>query len=70
MIVILKNIPFMKLKYFLKKSKISYVEMADILGVRLSTVYRYVNDERVPRKHIMKKLIKFTGGQVTANDFY
>ncbi len=70
MIIVLVNILFMKLKYFLKKSEITYVELAEILSVALATVYRYANDERVPRKHIMKKLVKFTGGQVTANDFY
>lgn len=60
----------MKLNYFLKKSKISHAEMAEILGVQLATVYRYAEGDRIPRKHIMKKLVEFTGGQVTANDFY
>ena len=60
----------MKLSYFLKKSKITYVELAEVLDVSLATVYRYAHDERVPRKHVMKKLVEFTGGQVTANDFY
>ena len=66
----LMNIAFMKLNYFLKKSKITYVELAEVLDVSLATVYRYAHDERIPHKHIMQKLVKFTGGQVTANDFY
>lgn len=60
----------MKLDYFLKKSKITQAELAEALGVSIASAYRYTHCERVPRKDIMQKLVKFTGGQVTANDFY
>lgn len=60
----------MKLDYFLKKSEITQAELAKALDVSIASAYRYTNCERVPRKDIMQKLVKFTGGQVTANDFY
>lgn len=60
----------MKLDYYLKKSEITQTELAEALGVSIASVYRYTHCERVPRKDIMQKLVEFTGGQVTANDFY
>ena len=44
--------------------------LADLLGVSVQAVHRYVNGERLPRPDVMVKIAEVTGGAVKPNDFY
>lgn len=45
-------------------------KVARDLGVTQGSISRWMNGENVPRPEVMQKIIKYTGGEVTANDFY
>ena len=59
----------MTLDSYLKKAGVKPPEFAKTLGVRLTTVYRYLSG-RVPETSVMKRIIEVTSGEVTPNDFY
>jgi hypothetical protein len=45
-------------------------DFADRLGKPLTTIWRYINGERIPSREIMSDIITLTKGEVTPNDFY
>lgn len=45
----------------------AFAEMIDVSEV---TVHRYLEGKRIPRRDIMQRIVKETGGLVTANDFF
>lgn len=60
----------MKLKIFLEQKNISIQQMATDLGVPYEYVRRYANEQKIPRPETMAKIVAYTKGAVTANDFY
>jgi len=60
----------MKLSAWMSKNNVKPEAAATELGVSVRTLYRYMADERVPDKPTMRRIRKFTLGEVTANDFY
>lgn len=45
-------------------------QVAEELGVTQGSVSRWCAGESVPRPEFMQKITIYTGGEVTANDFY
>lgn len=60
----------MKLKNFLDKESISIQQMANDLELPYEYIRRYVNENKIPRPETMAKIVAYTKGEVTANDFY
>ena len=60
----------MKLSDYLSNYSISAADFAKDIGVRVQTVNRYRNGERIPERKTMQKIIAVTKGIVTANSFY
>lgn len=58
------------LKEWLSASGKEYAEFAEEIGVRVQSLYRYVNGERIPDRSVMPRITKATDGQVTPNSFY
>jgi len=59
----------MKLGAWITEQKLTHEGAAVLLEIDQVTVTRYVNGTRTPRKPIMERIVKVTGGAVTANDF-
>lgn len=61
----------MKLKEWLESNEISVADFAKKIGVKgVRSVYRYIDEDRIPEKPVMKKIKKITNGEVTADSFY
>jgi transcriptional regulator with XRE-family HTH domain len=60
----------MDLRSYLDARDMSIAVFADLLGVSVQTVHRYVNGDRLPRPDVMVKIAEVTGGTVKPNDFY
>lgn len=59
----------MRLAEWLKKQKMSVLDFAKKAEVSSMTVYRWQEDT-IPDREKMKKIVELTNGAVTANDFY
>ncbi len=59
----------MKLASYLKLKEINQKDFGKKIGVRQSTVCRYILG-RIPTKSIISKIYYATNGEVTPNDFY
>lgn len=44
--------------------------MANDLELPYEYIRRYVNENKIPRPETMAKIVAYTKGAVTANDFY
>lgn len=60
----------MTFKEYLNKKKLTLKKAAEALGFPYEYVRRYVNEGTIPSKKNMGKIIIFTKGKVTADDFY
>jgi transcriptional regulator with XRE-family HTH domain len=60
----------MDLRSYLDARDMSIAVFADLLGVSVQTVHRYVNGDRLPRPDVMVRIAEITGGAVKPNDFY
>ena len=63
----------MQLSTFLQVAGISRTEFARRLGVKYTTVYRWMTEgpeRRVPDPESMRRIFAASSGAVTANDFY
>ena len=61
----------MTLEQFRKQKGLSHKKLADFLGATsASTVFRWGNGERMPRKATMKLIEKKTNGKVKPARFY
>lgn len=60
----------MQLREYLADQKLTIPAFADLIGVKVQTVHRYVNGERLPRREVMDKIKAVTGGKVQPNDFF
>lgn len=60
----------MKLKEYLQKQNKNIHEAAQELNVHPNDVRRYAIGEIIPRAERVRKIYEWSGGLVTANDFY
>ena len=61
----------MTLKAYLTAQGLTYEAFAKRIGAaNASTVWRYANGKRIPRRAIMHRITEATGGAVRAQDFY
>lgn len=60
----------MKLKTYMEINGITLEKAAADLGFSYENVRRYAADLVIPRPDNMLQIIKWSGGKVTANDFY
>lgn len=60
----------MKLGEWLEKENISRELMAKVINKTVQAVGYYVNGIKIPRPETMAKIVAYTKGEVTANDFY
>ena len=60
----------MKLKKWIEEHKKTVAEVAQAIGCSEMNVFRYCAGTTIPRPENMSKIVAFTGGDVTANDFY
>lgn len=60
----------MKLAAYVSKHFASPADFARKVGHPVSTVIKWLRDERCPRPEAMRKISTVTKGAVTANDFY
>lgn len=60
----------MQLQSYLDTEKLTYTEFARRIGTKHArTVERYAKGQRIPRPKMMGRIVRETGGQVTAADF-
>lgn len=60
----------MNIKNYIKENKICIKSLQGVLGVSQMTIWRWCCGLVIPRKEMMKKIEKWSHGQVTAKDFY
>lgn len=60
----------MKLSTWLSEEALSFAEFAPRIDRTAEAVRRYANGERIPDRDTMPKIVRETGGRVTANDFF
>ena len=60
----------MKFSEYLQTKKITQEEVAKALGVSQATVSRWIQEDFIPSKEFMQKIIAYTNGEVQPNDFY
>jgi transcriptional regulator with XRE-family HTH domain len=60
----------MRLVEYRKKQNKTQKEMADFFEVSLDVYCSWEYLKRIPTKENMQKIIEYTKGEVTANDFY
>lgn len=60
----------MKLKKYLEKENKTVADMSRDLNIVHSVILRWANGERTPSSENMAKIVAYTKGEVTANDFY
>lgn len=60
----------MQLKEHISKTNKTYKEVAQELGCSETDIYRYCAGLIIPRPDRMAKITEWSGGEVTANDFY
>lgn len=60
----------MDFRTWLDKENISQQQVAKDLDISQVAVCYYVNGKKIPRPEMMAKIVAYTKGEVTANDFY
>lgn len=60
----------MDLDSYLSREGISNAAFAEQIGVDPSSVWRFRQGARIPRRETMQKIVDLTGGDVTPNDFF
>ena len=60
----------MKLLRFLKNNNLRISDLAKVCEVRHCVARRWALDENKPSPENMAKIVAYTKGEVTANDFY
>ncbi len=53
-----------------QKHGLTQADVATGIGVTVVAVSHYENGKRIPKQTIMARIYRFTGGEVTANDFH
>lgn len=65
-----KSEVIMKLKDYIEEENKTIQQVADDLGLPYEYVRRYAKENIIPSRETMQKIVVYTGGKVTANDFY
>lgn len=60
----------MKLKAWLERENLTHGEFAERIDRTAESVRRYASGERIPDRDTMPRIVRETGGAVTANDFF
>jgi transcriptional regulator with XRE-family HTH domain len=60
----------MRLALYCEKNGVTAAELATHLKVSLRTAYRYLSGERIPDREVMPRLVRWSRGGVSPNDFY
>lgn len=60
----------MDIHTYLKTNKISYADAAKQIGVTPEAVSFWARGKRIPGRAEMRRIHNWSGGAVTANDFY
>lgn len=60
----------MQLKEHISNTNKTYKEVAQEIGCSETDIYRYCAGLIIPRPDRMAKITEWSGGEVTANDFY
>ncbi len=64
------NILVMKLANYLSQTDKPRAEFAQEIGVSEVSLHRYLCKGRIPKPSVMDRIVRATGGLVTANDFF
>lgn len=59
----------MKLKEWMEWKGKTYREVGEDINICHTSLFKYCNSNRVPRKEAMKKIKEYTKGRVTLKDF-
>lgn len=60
----------MQLREYLTEQKISFPAFAELIGVTVQAIHRYVSGERAPRHEVMERITVTTKGNVQPNDMH
>lgn len=60
----------MKFKDYIAEHDLSYSDVGKAIGVSTAAAHRYATGKRIPQQETMQRIIEFSGGTVTPNDFY
>ena len=60
----------MKLKQYIRQSRMTQTQFAKQTGLSLSSVSRIINGERQPSLRVMQIIFRATDGKVRADDFF
>ena len=60
----------MKITDWLTTNKISDAEFASRIGVSRQALWRYKSGERIPKRDIIERILRETGGEVRPADFF
>jgi len=60
----------MKLDQFLAEKNLTQPAFAEAIGVTQQAVSIWVREHSLPRRAVMRRILDFTEGKVTPNDFY
>lgn len=60
----------MQLTQWLSIHDLTAAEFGRRVGVGRATALRYAKGQRIPDRDVMARIVRETGGAVTANDFY
>ena len=60
----------MQFSEYVDKQNITQEELAAILDTTQASICRWLKGENIPRPEQMAKITEWSGGEVTANDFY
>ena len=60
----------MKLKQYIRQSRMTQTQFAKQTGLSLSSVSRIISGERQPSLRVMQIIYQVTNGKVKADDFF
>lgn len=60
----------MELRQYLDDHEIPVSAFATAIGVSVQAVHRYLTGERIPKREVIERIARATGGKVQPNDFF
>lgn len=60
----------MNIQTYMDKKKLGDGEMAELLSVNKTTVWRIRTGDTTPSPRLLERIFDVTGGKVSANDFF
>lgn len=58
------------LRSYRERHGLTLTQLARRVGVDPSAIHRYENGDRIPRRDVVEKIVRATGGEVRPNDLY